>query len=47
VSGAVRYERWLQGDADGKTEMPPELLCMIVVHKIALIKEREHDKAFY
>lgn len=28
-------------------EMPPELLRMIVVHELAHMKEREHDKAFY
>ena len=28
-------------------EMPPEFLRMIVVHELAHIKEREHDKAFY
>ena len=28
-------------------EMPPEFLCMIVVHELAHIKEREHNKAFY
>ena len=27
--------------------MPPEFLRMIVVHELAHIKEREHDKAFY
>lgn len=27
-------------------EMPPEFLRMIVVHELAHIKEREHDKAF-
>lgn len=28
-------------------EAPPEFLEMIVVHELAHIKEREHDKAFY
>ena len=28
-------------------EAPPEFLKMIVVHELAHIKEREHDKAFY
>ena len=28
-------------------ETPPEFLKMIVVHELAHIKEREHDKAFY
>jgi len=28
-------------------EMPEEFLRMIVVHELAHIKEREHDKAFY
>ncbi len=28
-------------------EMPPEFLRMIVVHELAHIKEREHDKTFY
>jgi predicted metal-dependent hydrolase len=28
-------------------EMPPEFLRMIVVHELAHIKEREHDRAFY
>ncbi|MDD5299792.1 MAG: M48 family metallopeptidase [Gallionella sp.] len=28
-------------------EMPPEFLRMIVVHELAHIKEREHNKAFY
>ena len=28
-------------------EMPPGFLRMIVVHELAHIKEREHDKAFY
>ena len=28
-------------------EMPTEFLRMIVVHELAHIKEREHDKAFY
>lgn len=28
-------------------EMPPEFLRMIVVHELAHIREREHDKAFY
>jgi predicted metal-dependent hydrolase len=28
-------------------EMPPEFLRMIVVHELAHLKEREHDKAFY
>lgn len=28
-------------------EMPQEFLRMIVVHELAHIKEREHDKAFY
>jgi UTP pyrophosphatase len=28
-------------------EVPIELLRMIVVHELAHIKEREHDKAFY
>ncbi len=28
-------------------EVPPEFLKMIVVHELAHIKEREHDKAFY
>lgn len=27
--------------------MPPEFLRMIVVHELAHVKEREHDKAFY
>lgn len=27
--------------------MPPEFLRMIVVHELAHMKEREHDKAFY
>jgi len=26
---------------------PPEFLKMIVVHELAHLKEREHDKAFY
>lgn len=28
-------------------DMPPEFLRMIVVHEVAHMKEREHDKAFY
>ncbi|MGB7502609.1 MAG: YgjP-like metallopeptidase domain-containing protein [Azonexus sp.] len=28
-------------------EMPPEFLRMIVVHELAHLREREHDKAFY
>lgn len=28
-------------------EMPPEFLRMIVVHELAHMKEREHNKAFY
>ncbi len=28
-------------------DMPPEFLRMIVVHELAHLKEREHDKAFY
>jgi predicted metal-dependent hydrolase len=28
-------------------EMPQEFLRMIVVHELAHMKEREHDKAFY
>ncbi len=28
-------------------EMPPEVLRMIVVHELAHLKEREHNKAFY
>ncbi|MFZ2269634.1 MAG: YgjP-like metallopeptidase domain-containing protein [Azonexus sp.] len=28
-------------------EAPPEFLRMIVVHELAHIKERDHDKAFY
>ena len=28
-------------------EMPPEFLRMIVVHELAHMKERQHDKAFY
>ena len=28
-------------------EMPPEFLRMIVVHELAHLKERQHDKAFY
>lgn len=28
-------------------EMPPEFLRMIVVHEVAHMKERAHDKAFY
>ena len=28
-------------------EMPPEFLRMIVVHELAHMKVREHDKAFY
>ena len=28
-------------------EMPPEFLNMIVVHELAHIREREHNKAFY
>ena len=28
-------------------EMPPEFLRMIVVHELAHIKEREHNKVFY
>ena len=28
-------------------DMPPEFLRMIVVHELAHMKEREHDKAFY
>ncbi len=28
-------------------EMPPEFLRMIVVHELAHMKQREHDKAFY
>jgi predicted metal-dependent hydrolase len=28
-------------------EAPPEFLQMIVVHELAHLKEREHDKAFY
>jgi predicted metal-dependent hydrolase len=28
-------------------EMPAEFLRMIVVHELAHVKEREHDKAFY
>ena len=27
--------------------MPPEFLRMIVVHELAHMKERDHDKAFY
>ena len=28
-------------------DMPPDFLRMIVVHELAHLKEREHDKAFY
>ena len=28
-------------------DMPPEFLRMIVVHELAHLKERDHDKAFY
>ncbi len=28
-------------------EMPPDFLRMIVVHELAHLREREHDKAFY
>ena len=28
-------------------EMPPEFLSMIVVHELAHLREREHNKAFY
>lgn len=28
-------------------EMPPEFLRMIVVHELAHLRERDHDKAFY
>ena len=28
-------------------EAPPEFLCMIVVHELAHLKEREHGRAFY
>jgi predicted metal-dependent hydrolase len=28
-------------------EMPPEFLRMIVVHELAHMKQREHDKSFY
>ncbi len=28
-------------------QMPPEFLRMIVVHELAHMKEREHNKAFY
>jgi len=28
-------------------EVPPEFLKMIVVHELAHLKEKEHDKAFY
>jgi predicted metal-dependent hydrolase len=28
-------------------DAPPEFLKMIVVHELAHLKEREHDKAFY
>lgn len=28
-------------------EAPPEFLKMIVVHELAHLKEREHDRAFY
>ena len=28
-------------------DMPPEFLRMIVVHELAHLREREHDKAFY
>ena len=28
-------------------QTPPEFLTMIVVHELAHLKEREHDKAFY
>jgi len=28
-------------------DMPPQFLRMIVVHELAHMKEREHDKAFY
>lgn len=28
-------------------EAPPEFLCMIVVHGLAHLKEREHGRAFY
>ncbi|MEF8703372.1 MAG: YgjP-like metallopeptidase domain-containing protein [Candidatus Accumulibacter sp. UW26] len=28
-------------------EVPPEFLRMIVVHELAHLKEREHDRAFY
>lgn len=28
-------------------DMPPEFLRMIVVHEVAHMKERAHDKAFY
>ena len=28
-------------------EVPPEFLRMIVVHELAHLKERDHDRAFY
>lgn len=28
-------------------EVPPEFLKMIVVHELAHLKEKDHDKAFY
>jgi hypothetical protein len=28
-------------------EVPPEFLKMIVVHELAHLKERQHDRAFY
>jgi len=47
VHGAKRKRKREIHVATMFKDMPPEFLRMIVVHELAHMKEREHDKAFY